>query len=437
MNDHARQPPTDLDRREFLLGTGAAAAAMLLPITGAAADDRREPVTHMSAVREAAMTMPRVDTHSHYGIPVADLKVHAQGLGSFVNNPGMIHSRQLAAGCRKLYGIDPGIFLRPDSPEAIFEKAAALREQGPGPALEAAMDADNITTQLCFCGHHGQHAPLRELSDRVRLLAYIDNAICGNDHYFTPDGIEGDFNYLDALCAHFGELGSLDDYLDAMDTAIDAWRGHRVVGMKTAAAYTIGLSFTDPSRADAEAAFSKKRDMSPAEVTSVQHFAFRHALLGCLRNELPVVVHTGFQIWGHSDLRQSNPMHLHNLLVDERYKDITWVLLHGGNPYTGETTYLARMFPNVNIDFTWISWMTRARFRMALAEWLEIVPHGKLCWGSDSGLPENIVGIGQLTREIIANVLEDQIDRRIMDERVALEFLEHCYEKTPTRLFQL
>ena len=63
------------------------------------------------------------------------------------------------------------------------------------------------------------------------------------------------------------------------------------------------------------------------------------------------------------------------------------------------------------------------------------LPHGKLCWGSDSGMPENIVGIGQVTREVIANVLEDLIGRRVMDEAVALDFLEHCYQKTPRRVF--
>jgi hypothetical protein len=36
---------------------------------------------------------------------------------------------------------------------------------------------------------------------------------------------------------------------------VDAWRGHGVVGMKTALAYTIGLSFSDPSPEQARAAF--------------------------------------------------------------------------------------------------------------------------------------------------------------------------------------
>ena len=433
---------TEFKRRTFVRSTmaGLAASALACPDLTATAcepDESTGTASEISDVRIKAMTMERVDTHSHWTPQQGELKDIAQGLADFTKNPNMSFSRQLALGSQKLYGIDAGLFLRPDSPDGLFDKAAALRAKGPTAALETAMDAGNISLQLCFSGHNPQHSPHTKLSSRVRLLAYIDRAIAGNDHAFCPDGRDMDFNYYDSISGQFGEPETLTDFLDALDVVIDSWRSHGVVGMKTAFAYTIGLKFTDPSLDDAKAAFAKKRDMTPEDVTTVQHYAFRHALLACQRNELPVVVHTGFQIWGHANLEQSNPILLHNLLIDQRYKNVTWVLLHGGNPYVGETTYLARMFPNVNIDFTWISWMTRARFRLALAEWLEIVPHGKFCFGSDSNCIESIVGTGEITREVIANVLEDQMARRIIDEKVALDFIEHTYSKTPTRLFQL
>lgn len=435
-------------RRQFLAAPAGAALGVAAgdteesePPTAAARPTgkarRRRAKSGVGEIREMAMGLPRVDTHSHFYTDIPDLRKMAQECGDFGATANLTDSRIRAAGCRKLYGIDPGLYLRPDSPPALFEAAAELRAQGPAKALEAALDAEGITTQFCFCAHRPEDSPLPKLSPRVRLLAYIDAAVCGMDYAFCPDGRGVEFNYYDSLCGHFGPLATLDDYLGAIDACVDSWRDHGVVGMKTAIAYSIGLSIGDPDRETARAAFARKRDMAPHEVTAVQHYAFRNAMLACRRNALPVVVHTGFQIWGHADLRQSNPILLHNLLIDERYKDVTFVLLHGGNPYVGETTYLARMFPNVNIDFTWISWMTAPRFRMALAEWLEIVPHGKMCWGSDSSCPETIVGIGQLTRTNIADVLEDQIERRVLDVPVAGRFLELAYQETPKRLFQL
>lgn len=386
--------------------------------------------------------MPRVDTHCHLILDetnsLPDLKTVVKDFDDFAKKGNMVESRICSLGCKKMYGIDAGIFLREDAPEEIFKKADKLRENGVSIALDKTFEAANIINQLCFTDFFPENWPFIKLSPKIKILAYIDNAIAGNDFVFCPDGSEMAFNYYESICEHFDKkLSNLSDYLDALDSGIDNWRKHGVVGMKTAFAYTLGLDFSDPTLEETQTAFSKKADMSPAEIKTVQHFAFRHSLLACLRNELPVVIHTGFQIWGHADLRQSNPMLLHNLLIDKRYKDLTFVLLHGGNPYVGETTYLARMFPNVIIDFTWISWMTRARFRMALAEWIEVVPHTKFCWGSDSNFPENIVGIGQIVREEIGIVLGDLIKRKIIDEKTAVQFLEHTYQKTPKRVFNL
>lgn len=68
----------------------------------------------MSDVRIKARTMERIDTHSHWQPKQAALKDIARGPGDFTQSPGMSFSRQLALGGRKLYGVDPGLFLRPD-----------------------------------------------------------------------------------------------------------------------------------------------------------------------------------------------------------------------------------------------------------------------------------------------------------------------------------
>ena len=393
-----------------------------------------------STVRERAMTMARVDTHSHLGLGFADLQQTAANFDDFAVKREMTNSRIHATGSKKLYGIDPGVFLRPDSARAIFERARELREAGFSAALEKAMDTAGITTQICFTGHFPDRDELlpmvKPLGDRVRVLAYVDDMVAGFDYAFTPDGYDPGFNYYDALCRHFGPLASLDEHLEAMDATMDGWRNYGVIGMKTALAYTLGLRFGDPTLADARTAFAKKRGMRPEDVATVQHYAFRHALLACKRNDFPVVVHTGI-VGTHVDLRQTNPMELQNILVDDRYKGIRFILLHGGNPYAGEATYLAWAYPNVVIDFTWFSWMTQARFRMALSEWIEVVPHGKLCWGSDSGTPETIVGIGEVVRRAIADVLEDLLAREVLDEPTALTFLEHLYGDNPKRIYQL
>ena len=58
-----------------------------------------------------------------------------------------------------------------------------------------------------------------------------------------------------------------------------------------------------------------------------------------------------------------------------------------------------------------------------------------LSGGSDSGTPENIVGIDHVTRRAIAATLEDLISERTSMKRAALRFLEASYHETASRVF--
>jgi len=390
-----------------------------------------------SAVRAYAMTRERIDTHSHYPGSVLDVRALAQSYAHLSTTQQLTDSRMAAAGCRRLYGVDPGPYLQPDAPEELFARAEAVHAGGARPLFELALDTARITTQLAFTDHHPEKSLLREYAPRVWLIPYIDELVAGDPFAYCPDGQEQPFCYYDTLCQLLGPLPSLDAYLDALDERVNSWRSAGAVAAKTAMAYTTGLHFDDPSLAEARQAFAHRQTMSRADQKAVQDMAFRHILLACQRNGLPIIIHTGFLIWGHGDLAQSNPMLLHPLLVDRRYRDLTFVLLHGGNPYVGETTYLAGMFPRVYIDFTWICWLTPTRFRAALAEWLEAVPHERICWGSDTGTPECIVGIDELVRTQIADVLEESIGHGTLDEKTALAFLNCAYETTARSLFGL
>lgn len=392
----------------------------------------------MSAIRDSAMNLSRIDTHAHLNPGYAGFEGHAQGVEREGKNLPQNTWRIAAYAARALYGIDPGPLIREDTQAEISARARELREKGEWGALAHAMDVARIDKQIAFCGFDMQlRQPFAEdHGGRLSFLAYIDPIVTGGGQYPCPDHPALPEPYYATLCGLLKrELKDLDDYLDAVDATVDGWKEHNVVGLKTAVAYTSGLRLNAGETSAVRAAFARKNAMTPAEERMVCNAGLRHAFAACGRNQLPVVIHTGFQIWGHSSLEQSNPMHLHNILVDERFKDVTFVLLHGGNPYVGETTYLASMFPNVNIDFTWISWMSPARFRLALAEWVAIVPHDRFCWGSDSGTPETICGIDGITREAIADALEEMVADRIIDERYALNWIEYAYRKTPQRVF--
>ncbi|RLD09578.1 MAG: hypothetical protein DRI44_08195 [Chlamydiae bacterium] len=388
----------------------------------------------MTQIRELCSTLPRIDTHAHFDENYPSLEEFSKTHTA----EQLLNSRVIAEGCRVLYDENVGVFLRPETPKIIFEKAEKLRKLGAWKAVNFALEKAKIEKQISFCAFKPESfLPFasNDKQNKISYLAFVDEAINGAGQIPNPDFPEGDTTFYSRICNLFGEFKSFDDYLDFINNTVDNWRAKRVVGMKTAAAYTSGLKISKPSLKEASTAFSKKNKMSGEDYRTARDYVFHHLLRACLRNNFPVVIHTGFQIWGRANLEQSNPMLLHNILVDPDYKNLTFVLLHGGNPYTGETTYLAGMFPNVIIDFTWITWMTPIRFKNALLEWLAIVPNHKFCWGSDSQTPESIVGIDSITRRYIADALEMAVAERIIDEKYALEFIENSYKKNAERIF--
>jgi hypothetical protein len=393
-----------------------------------------------SAVREAALLSERIDTHAHIGDGNASLREQCRTWDRFANAKDLMGSRIAAEGCRRLFGVDPGSFLRPDAPDELFDRSDELRSDGAYQSLLRALGAAGIQKQLIFADCVPERMrPMAEghVDGRIYYLAYIDNVLNGDGHLPSPEFDDPAFNHYRALCDIFGELDSFDDLLGHVESAMQRWPSWGAVGMKSAMAYTYGLEVTDPGISSARSAFSRREHMTIEDRRVVHDFAFRRSLEVCIRENLPVVVHTGYQIWGGASLAQANPLRLHRIIADRRYRDARFVLLHGGNPYVGETTYLAGQFPNVYIDFTWLPWMSPTRFRFALSEWLNVIPHDRFCWGTDAGTPEGIVGADSISRRAIADVLESEIKSGTIDAKYALEFVTNSYLRTPAELFGL
>ena len=203
----------------------------------------------MAQIREMCLNEKRIDTHGHFSECFPTLKEQADQFISFPTTQPLIDSRVAAEGCRTLYGMDIGSFLRPDSGPLLFTKAAELRKRGAWQTIEVALDKANIDKQLAFCSFRAQETrPFADAPNQNRLsyLAYIDQALNSHEHYPCPDFPQTDETVYMRLCDLFGELNTLEDYLDELDREIDGWRSHGVVGMKTAIAYTSGLSISNP-----------------------------------------------------------------------------------------------------------------------------------------------------------------------------------------------
>jgi hypothetical protein len=64
------------------------------------------------------------------------------------------------------------------------------------------------------------------------------------------------------------------------------------------------------------------------------------------------------------------------------------VLLHGGYPFVSHAAALAWMYPRVYLDFSVLPSLFAESLARWLEEWLELLPHDKLLFGSHASSPE-------------------------------------------------
>jgi hypothetical protein len=201
------------------------------------------------------------------------------------------------------------------------------------------------------------------------------------------------------------------------------------VCLKSSQAYERSLRYQRVSRSRAEAAFGKP----PSEVTRDQQrdfedFMFWYVCQLSAKYELPFKIHTG-----QARIQGSNPM----LLVDviEANPDTKFILLHGGHPWIGETGVIAMRHKNVWIDSTWLPTLSYTTAKRAYREWLEVVPSTRILWGADSTMPEGIYGATVFTREGLAEVLTEKVQRGELQESHAIRIGRQIMRGNALQLF--
>ncbi len=234
-----------------------------------------------------------------------------------------------------------------------------------------------------------------------------------------------DYMGVQALVAPLGRrVTTLDEYLAACREIFAGFKAYGAVAFKDQSAYSRSLSYGNPTRAEAEKIFNwfmedPLRSASyPDGVQPLDDYLF-HAFMRMARElDLPVQVHTGHLAGLYGDISQANAAGLANLLM--LHNDVRFDLFHANWPYSGEILFLAKVYPNVTIDFCWTNIIdpvySQNLFRQALAS----VPHSKIHgYGSDfggfgyppgGGYVDRAWAHAQIARENIAVALSDMVD---------------------------
>lgn len=269
--------------------------------------------------------------------------------------------------CAPVLDLDPHT-----APEEYLRRRAEL---GPAEVNRRLLRATGTATFLVDTGFRGA-----ELLSLAELAA-------------AAGGTTREIVRLEAVAESVAQRGvEAGEFSESYSLALAASVAHAgAVGVKSVAAYRIGLDFDPaaPARQEVKAAAGSwlDRGAGAGGWRLADPVLIRAALWSAVELGLPIQFHTGF---GDRDLtlHRVNPALLTGFIraVPDR---VPIMLLHC-YPYHREAGYLAAVYPHVYLDVGLaLNFVGPARAGAVLAEAMDLAPFAKMLYSSDAfGLPE-------------------------------------------------
>ena len=240
-------------------------------------------------------------------------------------------------------------------------------------------------------------------------------------------------------------IASMADLKRAMETSFQQFLSIGMAAVKSTIAYNRELLFHEVPAAAAEADFTalmrgerplpeRLRRNVDRPFRNLEDHMFHHLIRLADSHRLPIQIHTGLHAGNGNFIANSKPTHLTNLFF--LYPKVHFDLFHISYPYQGELSTLAKLFPNVHVDFCWAHIISPRVSRGALHEFLETVPYNKIFgFGGDYRYPELSYAHCVIARRNIAQVLAEKTAEGFCSEQEALDIGRALLHDNPARLF--
>jgi predicted TIM-barrel fold metal-dependent hydrolase len=216
-----------------------------------------------------------------------------------------------------------------------------------------------------------------------------------------------------------GKPATLADYLErVVRPTLERHKKGGALAEKFEMAYLRTIEIGDPSRVEANKVYAA----GSGDYKALQDFIFRFIAGECGRLGMAVHIHVAHGGGGYFNVSWANPVLLEPLLNDPSLRKTTFVMLHGGWPYTREITPLLTK-PNAYLDFSeQTAFNTPHDVAEAMRAWLAYVPE-KVLFATDAypDSPElgweeaawiaNATGREALGRALTAMMRDNEITR--------------------------
>ncbi len=215
-------------------------------------------------------------------------------------------------------------------------------------------------------------------------------------------------------------LDNFESYQSIIDIGIQKYKTMGAPAIKIATAYLRSLYFEKVSRDEAALIYAKDpEEITANEQKKLQDYMTHYIIQKATKENMAVQIHTGTFARNENIISNGNPERLNNLFLE--YPDTKFVLFHFSYPYTSQVFSLAKIFPNIVLDFCWVPMLSFNIAKRALNEFFDLIPYNKLMWGGDSYRVEEAYAGSRLAREVIASVLAERVEKKNINRERALE----------------
>jgi hypothetical protein len=394
--------------------------------------------------------IPIVDMHAHPGY-WDDTDVDAMAVTTTDLDPARSRptNAEWVAAAKALYGYPYSDF-SPEHTRWLDEKDDELRKQAGKEYLSKILDKVGIQVSVA----NRVAMDYLEGNPRFRWVFFVDPFMFPFENSklaISPDRAVYFPIQEKALHRYLQQAGATQlptdfaGYEAAMHKVLEQDKQQGAVALKFEAPYFRSLvGITDPPRDQAETIYNKYRaggTPTADEYRVFQDYIFRSLLAQAAPLQLEVHIHSAVGSGNYYHLSEGNAMDLENILRDPRYKDTTFVMIHGGFPYTDQSIWLAAL-PNVYLDTSEFNTLIYpAKYSRILKEWFEIFPE-KIVFGSDCfpysrqiAVPETYWLAIQTARTASAAALAEMVSEGEITETRAMEIARGYFHDNTAKLF--
>ena len=238
-----------------------------------------------------------------------------------------------------------------------------------------------------------------------------------------------------------GAITCLDDYVESFEKYFKKCIDFGIVCIKDQSAYDRPLSYKNPTKAEAEAAFNEivfnPRDkLGDDRARALDDWLFQRAMRTAAKYGVPVQIHTGNMAGIRNEIAKTNAAHLIPTL--ELHSDVNFDLFHGNWPYMDEYLFIGKNYPNAYLNLCWVQSIDPLYCVEFMKRAVMTVPHGKIfAFGGDTGMIEWVAGYLSLARDNVACALSELVESGWISLCEARQIAADWFFNNPNEFFKL